>query len=118
MLNYYRSGRWRVERHNACQHFVQDDTKTVDVRTAVKFFTQALLGRHVVGSTHYATGLCKVSSSLITQLRDSKIQHFRAQPGQCGIDYDVVWFQIAMDDMLPVSFIERGADLRDDFGCS
>jgi len=118
MLDHYGGRDRRVKRYAPAQHFVEHDTYAVDISTAIEFLSQALLGRHVVWRAHDAPGLREMARHVIAQLGNAEVEYLDPQPGDSRIDDDVVWFDIAMNDVATVGLVQRCASLIDYLGGS
>src|SRR5678816_94304 len=66
VLDHYSGRDWRVERHSATKHLVNNDAETIDVSTAIEIFSKTLFGRHVVRCAHDVSGLGEVACRVVT----------------------------------------------------
>ena len=58
---------------------------------------------------HHASGLRQISNGQVAKLGDSKVQYLCPETVDGRVDDDVIWFEIAVNDLLVVCFLERRA---------
>ena len=85
------------------QHEEHHGTEGVDIRGIGYFDPTGLLGGHEFGCAENRTCLSQPMLPVIQDPGDSEVQHLgRVPPAGSAGDHDVVWLQIAVDDLLTV----------------
>src|SRR5262245_16660902 len=106
----------RIERHDAGQHFKQDDTQAVDVRAPIQLFTQTLLRRHILRSPYEGAGSRQPAGFNVAQRGDAEVEHLDLQAAWDCLHENILRFDVAMNYTLPVRLIQRRANLSDNLG--
>src|SRR5262245_38074388 len=116
MFNDYGCWGGRIERHDAGQHFKQDDPQAVDVRASVQLFAQTMFGRHVMRRPHDGPGSRQPAGVNVSQRGDTEIEYLDLQAAWNYLHENIIRFDVAMNYTLPVRLVQRRADLSDNLG--
>ena len=111
-MNVLRKNRDRavpVERDVSSQEFVEDDTQSIQVSSAVHLFSQRLFRGHVGNRSSHGAELRIAPGS--NRNGDSKIGQLRDAPGSLLPDENVVRLQIAVNQSAVMGVCERLAKL-------
>ncbi len=114
MLRYQAGHAARLEGRTTGQHLEEHCSQAIDIRLRAELFAFALFRRHVVESAHHCAGLRKCSANRdVAQFGETKIDYFRhlAFLMTCRCDDDVIRFQIAMQQPLPVGYAYARTDV-------
>ena len=96
-----------LEERRAGGHFVENGAQAVNIGALVAAFALDLFGRHVIGRAHGRGEADEGHAPGLGGLGDAKIHDAN---GAVPAEHDVLRFEIAVDDVLPVQVVQGVAD--------
>ena len=97
-----------VEGHASDQHFVEDDTKAIEIGAAIELLAAGLLGAHVVRRADHGTRPGHARRRVVGA-GDAEIGQGR---GAVITQQDVVGLDVAMDESLLLRVVDRARVTR------
>jgi hypothetical protein len=112
-----RHGRGPVERQSSSEQLKEDNADGVQVRAGIATLAAPAFWRHVFGRTTHATMIGKAAKSwVIEHSSEAEVDDFGKVVTDTRVvnKEDVLWLEVAMDDVEVVSLIENSKDMSKD----